>query len=305
MKTYHFISGLPRSGTTLLSAILKQNPRFSTGISDPLAMYINSIIKDTGTAAGMEAVVSIDKRRQMIRDLFDSYYKENKTDVCFNTNRGWSAETALLADLFPTFKMIVCVREIPWILDSFEQLNAKNPYTIKPLYGHQQLSTVYERSNMLMGQIPNFPGYVAGPLANVKQSLFCNERKNILYIEYDTLVCEPLSVLKAIYNFIGEPWFNHDLNSVEDSYDEFDQQTKIVGLHTVRKKVEFKQRVSILPGDLWQQYESASFWRSNFDQIKSQLNWVPNVQPTTQSQLVKQSPQSIPQPQRPKSAIQL
>lgn len=28
MGRYHFISGLPRSGSTLLAAILRQNPRY-------------------------------------------------------------------------------------------------------------------------------------------------------------------------------------------------------------------------------------------------------------------------------------
>jgi sulfotransferase len=52
MKTYNFISGLPRSGSTLLSSILKQNPRFTSGISDPLSSYAHSIIRDTNTAVG-------------------------------------------------------------------------------------------------------------------------------------------------------------------------------------------------------------------------------------------------------------
>jgi len=33
----HFISGLPRSGSTLLSAILRQNPRFYAGMTSPVA----------------------------------------------------------------------------------------------------------------------------------------------------------------------------------------------------------------------------------------------------------------------------
>ncbi|MBU0835751.1 MAG: sulfotransferase, partial [Gammaproteobacteria bacterium] len=31
MPAYHFISGLPRSGSTLLAALLRQNPRFHAG----------------------------------------------------------------------------------------------------------------------------------------------------------------------------------------------------------------------------------------------------------------------------------
>lgn len=272
-KKYNFISGLPRSGSTLLSAILKQNPRFTAGISDPLQMYANSIIKDTNTAVGMEIAVPIEKRKEIIKGLFDSFYSSGN-EVCFNTNRGWSSDTALLADIFPDFKMIVCLREIPWILDSFEQLNSKNPYTIKPLYHHQQLGNSYERSHMLMGNVPNFSGYVSAPLANVKHSMFCNEKNNICYVEYDLLVKYPEATMRQIYEFIGEPWFSHNFDEVEDSYDEFDDHAKISGLHTVRRKVEFLPRSSILPDEIWQQYSPQSFWKHDFEQIKKTLNWL-------------------------------
>jgi len=271
-KTYHFISGLPRSGSTLLSAILKQNPRFTSGISDPLASYAHSIIRDTNTAVGMDAAVSIEKRRDLIRDMFNSFYKNDRT-VCFNTNRGWTADTSLLKDLFPNFKMIVCLRDVPWILDSFEQLNAKNPYTIKPLYHHQELGNVHDRCRILMGEIPNFGGYVHGPLINVQQSMFSNELNHICYVDYNTLVNNPRSVMQQIYQFLGEKWFEHDFNNVEDNYDEFDEQAKITGLHKVRRKVEYRDRRSILPGELWDRYSPMSFWKQNFSQARN-LNWI-------------------------------
>jgi len=290
MKKYHFISGLPRSGSTLLSSILKQNPRFTASISDPLESYVGSILTQTQSGVGMESMVSIDKRRTIIQGLFDSFYKDD-TEVCFNTNRGWSADTALLADVFPNFKMIVCLRDIPWILDSFEQLNAKNPYTIKALYNHQSGLTVYERTHMLMGNIPNMAGYVSGPLYMLKQSMFSNEKNHILFVEYDSMVKNPLNTMKQIYQFLGEEWYEHDFNNVEDSYDEFDEQVKIKGLHTIRKKVEYKQRQSILPGDLWAQYGEYTFWNnSQFEQVKKTLNWVNNAP------IIKHSPHTFNQP---------
>lgn len=272
MRKYHFISGLPRSGSTLLSAILKQNPRFTTGISDPLHSYVKSIIRDTGTAAGMEAVVDVSKRRRIIHGLFDSFYSGDR-EVCFNTNRAWTSDTALLKDLYPEFKMIVCLRDIPWILDSFEILNSKNPYTIKPLYHHQDLGNVYDRSHMLMGNIPNFAGYVGGPLANVRHSVACAERHHILYVEYDHLVSQPAAVVEQIYKFLGEPLFKHDFNNVEDSYDEFDAGAKIDGLHKVRRKIQPMQRRTVLPEDLWNNYSSNTFWKFGFDATKKTLNW--------------------------------
>lgn len=272
IRKYRFISGLPRSGSTLLTSILKQNPRFTAEISDPLHGYVKSITQVTNASVGMDAMVGIEKRRQLMRGLFDTYYQDSR-EVCFNTNRGWSSETSLLKDLYSDFKIIVCIRDIPWILDSFERLHSNNPYTIKPLYHHQDLGNVYDRSHMLMGNMPNFLGYVDGPLANVRHSMFCDERDRLLYVEYEHLVKHPDLVIKQIYNFLEEPIFQHDFDNVENSYDEFDAQAKITGLHSVRKKITWIDRRTVLPDDLWRQYEQSSFWKHNFEHNKRHLHW--------------------------------
>lgn len=290
MKTYHFISGLPRSGSTLLSAILKQNPRFSAGISDPLLSFAASIIRDTNNAVGMDAAVPIEKRRELIRDMFDSFYK-NDNEVCFNTNRGWAGSTSLLKDLFPNFKMIVCLRDVPWILDSFEILNNKNPYTIKPLYHHQELATVHERCQILMGETPNFPGYVRGPLVTTQQAMFSNEFEHCCFLDYETLCKNPEAAMREIYMFLNEPYFEHDFNNVEDSYDEFDVQAKIKDLHTVKKQVKYTERRSVLPDELWRNYSNFTFWKDpNVEQFKK-LHWI-----TGNSTI---STSSTPTPQQP------
>jgi len=273
MKTYHFISGLPRSGSTLLSAILKQNPRFTAGISDPLLSFANSIIRDTNNAVGMDASVPIEKRRELIRDLFHSFYK-NDNEVCFNTNRGWTGCTSLLKDLFPNFKMIVCVRDVPWILDSFENLNSKNPYTIKPLYHHQELGSVHERCQILMGENPNFAGYVRGPLIGTQQVMFSSEYDHCCFIDYEVLTKNPEGAMRQIYEFLEEPYFQHDFNNVEDSYDEFDAQAKITDLHTVRKQVKYIERRSILPNEIWDSYSKYSFWKNDSTEQFKKLKWI-------------------------------
>ena len=44
MAKIHFISGLPRSGSTLLAALLRQNPRFQVGMSGPLAGLFGALL---------------------------------------------------------------------------------------------------------------------------------------------------------------------------------------------------------------------------------------------------------------------
>jgi len=195
-----------------------------------------------------------------MRSDFDAFYK-NDNEVCFNTNRSWTAETPLLKKLYPDFKMIVTMRSIPWILDSFEQLHRKNPTSIKPLYDHVDWPSVYERTHMLMGNVPNHAGRVKGPLEFLKQAVFSDETDQILFVEYDALAQHPREVIEMIYNFLEEEKFEHDFSDTEASYDSYDESAKIEGLHKVRKEVKHIERPSILPPDLFSMYEQEDFWR--------------------------------------------
>lgn len=44
----HLISGLPRSGSTLLAALLRQNPRFHAAMSSPVASLLNGALEQMG-----------------------------------------------------------------------------------------------------------------------------------------------------------------------------------------------------------------------------------------------------------------
>lgn len=274
MNKLHIISGLPRSGSTLLSSILKQNPRFTAGISDPIYDMIKSAISTANTGVGMRIQVPDQKLIDMVRAMFAEFYRDGN-EICFNTNRMWTANTALLKQLYPDAKIIACVREVPWILDSFEKLNSKNPLTLKPIYHYQSLNTVYERCSMLMGEYANHPGHLITPILSLKQAVYSEDSNMVCVVDYEKLATDPHSVMKQIYNFIGEPWFDHNFDNVEDSYDEFDNEVKIKGLHTIRRKVEYISRRPEIPEDIWLKYMNLSFWKDeDFQRIKRRINWI-------------------------------
>ena len=67
--------------------------------------------------------------------------------------------------------------------------------------------------------------------------------------------------MDAVYDFLGEPAFKHDFDNVEYNEEEFDARLGTPGLHRVGKKVEARERLTILPPDLFRRYENDSFWR--------------------------------------------
>lgn len=256
-KQFHFISGLPRSGTTLLSTILKQNPRFEASVSGPLARFVRAVVQESSSQGGYRFECPPEKRKNIIGGLFTNYHDDPTKDVAFNTNRGWGLLLPIVKDLYPQAKVLMCVRDIGWVLDSFETLQRKNPFTFTSMFSPEENANVYTRCEALLN-----PGRVLGFANNaVKQALFSEHRKSIMVIEYDSLARDPASMLRAIYNFIGEPFYQHDFDNVEASYDEFDEDVQLPGLHTTRKVVEFRPRDSILPPDIWQRVRGMEAWK--------------------------------------------
>jgi sulfotransferase len=80
-------------------------------------------------------------------------------------------------------------------------------------------------------------------------------------VEYDDLAKKPKATMEKIYKFLDKPYFEHDFDNVEFSFDEFDQDVNMPGLHTTRKKVEFKLRPLIIPPDIIQHVNGMEFWK--------------------------------------------
>ncbi len=258
---FHFISGLPRSGSTLLAGILRQNPRFHAGMSSPVASMLSSMLNQFSAGSEFGPVITQDQRKRVLRGLFDSYYADQADkDIIFDTNRLWCAKLPTLIDMFPQAKVIACVRNVAWVMDSIERLYRSNPYENTKLYNDDaERNTVYSRVETL-AQRNRLVGF---PWAALKEAYYSEHAGSLLLVEYDLLAETPEKVMRLVYEFLGEPWFDHDFDNIEYDAPEFDQALGLAGLHKVRPKVAIKNRKTVLPPDLFNQYSSLSFWNED------------------------------------------
>src|SRR6202021_2712429 len=97
----HFISGLPRSGSTLLAGILRQNPRFHAAITTPLADMFAGLIRSMSGFNDASIFISDDQRRRVLTGLIEAYYAHLAERVVFDTGRGWTALAPAIAGIFP------------------------------------------------------------------------------------------------------------------------------------------------------------------------------------------------------------
>jgi sulfotransferase len=259
MKSYYFISGLPRSGSTLLCSILQQNPDFYAEITTPLTTITTNSI-DVMTSADNTLTITEDQRKNLMYGIFDGYYKHIEKPVIFDSCRGWTKKTPFLKALFPYTKILCPVRDIFSILNSFELIASKNPFHTTTLTA--QNDNVFSRCD---GMMDRNGGIVAGPWISLQDGYAMNPEM-IMLIEYENLCKTPEKTMRKVYEFLERPYYSHDFENVEYSNENFDKFCNLKDLHTVKKKVEYNPPRCILPPEIVQKYTEMNmeFWKSGY-----------------------------------------
>src|SRR5271169_5754769 len=254
----HFISGLPRSGSTLLAALLRQNPRFSAGMSSPVYALFRAMLAETSARNEGSVFIDNDIRKRLLIGVFDAYYADAAEGaVIFDTNRGWTTKLPALVELFPDAKVICCVRNPAWILDSVESLIRRNAFELSGIFSYDSGGTVYWRVEGLAS-----PARMYGFAYNaLREAVYGEQSDRLLIVRYESLTANPLGTLAAIYGFIGEPLVRHDPEHIEPDYEamEFDARLGAPGLHAVGSAVHATSRRTILPPDLFARFEADAF----------------------------------------------
>ena len=259
MKAIHFISGTPRSGSTLLSAILRQNPEFYANVSSPVMAMLNGVYNALGAHLEWAPMTTDEQRASSMRGVVEGYFKHLGPDrVIFDTSRGWCSKMATLAHIYPKARVIACVREFSWVIDSFERLYVQNPLLMSKIYTLNNGNTVYARADTLGG----LQGTVGFPSHAVREAVFGPHASKLILVDYEALAREPARTVEHIYGVLELKPFKHDFANVEfDAADEFDAQIGVPGLHTVRRKVEYIERKTILPPDIFERFRGGDYWR--------------------------------------------
>jgi sulfotransferase len=254
----HFISGLTRSGSTLLSAILRQNPWFHASMTSPVGGLVERILEAMNEDNEFSTFISPEQKRVLILRIFWAYYHPQvDKEIVFDTNRLWCSKLPLIRELFPEAKVICCVRNIAWIMDSIELLIQRNSFDVSRLFNNPaERARVYSRTEAL-SQGSRLVGYAYNAL---KKAVYSEHSASLLLVAYELLTIKPAKTMSLIYQFLDEDSFDHDLENVQYEEAEFDKKLKTQGLNQVRVQVEFKSRKTILHPDLFERFNGLSFW---------------------------------------------
>ena len=258
MHNYYFISGLPRSGSTLLSAILRQNPDIYADISSPVEGLCTTAI-DLLTGCESNYIVNEERRISILQHIFEGFYSEIQKPIVVDTSRAWTKKISLLKTLYPNTKLLCCVRNIVDILNSFETIFKKNPLYTNTLVKEDIKQHVFARCDAMMDPKE---GIVTTNWLSLQEGYYAYPEMMYL-VEYEKLCKQPDETLRKIYEFLELPYYQHDFENLEYSNEPFDIVCNLKDLHTVKKRVEYNPPRMILPPEVIEKYTSANmeFWK--------------------------------------------
>lgn len=264
-KQIFFISGLPRSGSTLLCNILAQNPDFFVSKATSGCIEILFSIRNQWDRITEHQAEGINREqlRNVLKGTLNSYHLTDK-NIIFDKGRGWlSMIETLEFTLNKPVKLICTVRNINEILASFEGLWRNT--TGQSQWNIEQNN--YEKSLTVKGraELWSEAGQPLGDAFNrLKDAVDRGYKDRLYFMEFDDLTYYPKETMKNIYNFLELKYYEHDFNNVPQYTKEDDDNIhRIKDLHTIRpivKPVPLKA-YDILGSEVANSYLNLEFWR--------------------------------------------
>jgi sulfotransferase len=267
-KTYHFLAGLPRSGNTLLSSLLNQNPIiYSTPIS-PVPAYLWQWFEGSNRIEQIHRNVENRNRSEgVLRDFLNNFYKDVNTPIVIEREKYWGLPhnvELIKRYLTPNPKIIFTVRDIDEILASY--LNVMRPVLEKELKESVLCTPEYLSLDDAICE------YIMAPTKDLDKCLlslasaFYPENKGVFHIvEYNDLVTNPQETIDKIYEFLELPSYKHDFLNIQKIDRDDDVNVGLpANLHEVRSTLSSsKTDTSILSPYIRHKYSNMEFWRKD------------------------------------------
>lgn len=262
-KTYYFVAGLPRSGSTLLCNILAQNPRFHTTGTSGIMDIMFGVRNSWDNLIEFKASPNEPAKLRVLRGILDNYYSDVDKPVIFDKCRGWLSLLEMAeAVLGHKAKVLVPVRDIRDVLASFEKLWRLNASTSQPEAEGEhyfQFQSVQGRTETwLRADQP-----VGLALSRIQDAIVRGYQDRMFLVDFEDLTTHPEETMQKIYAFLDEPYFEHNFENVEQVTFEDDSVHGFKNLHAIRNKVEpIPPQWQKVLGPFAEKYINLNFWRN-------------------------------------------
>jgi sulfotransferase len=237
------MAGLPRSGSTVLSAILNQNPEVYSSPQTDLIQMLYRLESDIPAFESYRAGVLFDGYMSVMKGMANNFYAHIEKPVIIDKNRGWGTPynfDELSGYVNPKGKVVVTMRPILEVLASFVKVIRESEKITKQVsYLNQNLwvSNYRDENEAIADNLMMPNGEMDRAIFSIA-NLIKNHRDRIYIVWFDDLLDAPQATLNGIYDFLGVKNFEHNFNNIK-AVDEQNDLTAfgIAGLHDVKKKL--------------------------------------------------------------------
>lgn len=230
-KKLFFLSGLPRTGSTLLGSILSQNPEIHVTPTSPMYPLLVETNEAFNRLSLQYTYDHVATSNRVYHALVDAFYDDIKETVIFDKNRGWPKSVeAIKLFLNPDARIIATVRPIAEIITSYIVLAEKDPdnFIDAHLKALGKDITNESRANLLWSV------YLKAPYDILKEGLKTHP-ENILLVEYNDIALSPDETLEKVYEFCGLDPFTHVWEGIKNTCAEAkDEAWGMKNLHDIR-----------------------------------------------------------------------
>ena len=285
-RKYYFMAGLPRSGSTVLSSILNQNPEIYSGPSSPVLSTIYAVENHLQNDELFHGFPKPQQADLIISNIIHQFYSDVKQPVVIDKNRAWTARVSYIEGYIRQPAKIICpVRDIEEILTSIIMLIRRNPYQ----EGQSRINFIDEQLVKL--NIPlsddNRCEYIAGQQGILGQSLNAimegfNQgfADRIHFVEYKNLVSNPEQTLQELYEFLDEEPYEHTFDSLQNLNRENDMRTYgLNDMHEVRPELQStaSDPTQVLSEYVLEKCKGMDIWRQKpIQEISKYIKTSPN-----------------------------
>lgn len=234
MHRLFFLSGYPRSGATLLSALLNQRSDFHVSVTSgllDLMIATETSLQDLGQRYTIDLAHT---GPDIHKSLAQGWYQKIDRPYCMDKNHGWVKNIAVLREVIdPEVRVVCTIRPMAQVVASFLSLIKQDPDNIvdRRLVEQEQLTTDNNRVAYM------WHSHLEDSVISLHTALRLHGN-HLHLVNYDDLVQDPRAELDKIYEFLGlEPWHEHKFNDIQPSAREDDKLWGIKNLHQVRSTV--------------------------------------------------------------------
>lgn len=236
-----FVSGLPRSGSTLLMNLLGQNTNFHvTPTNDLLELIVG--MRDTWTnmisfkSQGTDVILPrmLGAMRGTMYGFFENEFDQGK--IVFDKSRGWMAYIELIEEILGReVRIVVPVRDVRAIVSSFEKIHRKSSMTKPAVKGdaYFDLQTVNGRAHQLLHK----SAVVGLTISRLRDVYDRGLGDRLIIVPYNELTTNTENVMTGLHQALGLDPFEYNPENVEQVTHENDD-VHGMKLHEIRNEIK-------------------------------------------------------------------